>query len=255
MSIVSVILFLQACLMSWVKADFGPAAWEVVEANSSSSYITNVRTTMRVPSLPAQQGLLYWPGLYTEEGWLVQSIISNEPDYLELYVAHSSVYELTLKSYVNSDRVHSYCPGSGTGNQWCAFTYAFKSGLSVKPAGKGAIVQPGDLIDIAYDFDEKSGNTTQTIALGGTGISQLSVATGPGYRFEDTIECHGDYNAPVPAQTYVNTSIVLAERNPSFNGIVYANASTPTSIESSDGGKSWIVPEIHIQASTCASDG
>ena len=79
-------LVLIMCLVQQITAGFGPAAWQLAESNSSNSYITNVRTTMKIPSLPSQQGLLYWPGLYTEDGWLVQSIIGNEVDYLEEWV-------------------------------------------------------------------------------------------------------------------------------------------------------------------------
>ena len=123
------------------------------------------------------------------------------------------------------------------------------------PAAKGAIVNPGDLLDIEYDYDGNNKNTTQTVTYHGKVISKLSVTTGPGYRFEDTIECHGHYDAPVPGQTYINTTIVLATENSDFAKTLYHNGSTPTSVESSDGGKTWSVPQIQIEESTCVSTG
>lgn len=74
---------LALALAKFASAGFSSASWQVAESNASSSYITHVGTTLKVPSVPSQQGLLLWPGLYTEENWLVQSIIGNEADYLE----------------------------------------------------------------------------------------------------------------------------------------------------------------------------
>lgn len=123
------------------------------------------------------------------------------------------------------------------------------------PAAKGTIVKEGDLLDIEYEYDEHTSNTTQTVTLEGKVLSKLSVATGAGYRFQDTIECHGHYNGSTPDHQYLNTTIVLAESNPGFGNSVKHPSSSPSSVSSSDGGKTWSIPKIEISPSTCTSTG
>ena len=129
--------------------------------------------------------------------------------------------------------------------------------MKTNPAAKGAIVKEGDLLVMDYTYDEKTKNTTQTITLSSTGkeISRLSAATGPGYRLEDSIECHGHYNGATPAHTYLNTTISLVQPNPSFGKSLQTTGSTPKNVSSADGGKTWFIPKIDIDTSTCTSSG
>ena len=61
-------------LASIANAGFAPASWKIREAMNSTSYVTRLCTTMKVPPVPSQKGVLLWPGMYTEEDWLVQSV-------------------------------------------------------------------------------------------------------------------------------------------------------------------------------------
>lgn len=71
-----------------VAAGFAPTYWGVLDANNqTAAYITKVSTTLKAPAVPSQQGLFLWPGMFTEGGYLVQSIITNGVEYVSGYVA------------------------------------------------------------------------------------------------------------------------------------------------------------------------
>lgn len=67
------------------------------------------------------------------------------------------------------------------------------SGTASVSHGKATLVKPGDMIDIKYAWDGADQNYTQTMQLQGSAalLSSLSWSVGPGYRMDDTIECHG----------------------------------------------------------------
>lgn len=113
------------------------------------------------------------------------------------------------------------------------------------------------MIEMDYVYDEASQNTTQTMRLQGSNsvLSTLNVHTGPGYQFHDRIECHGWKSAATPAHTYYNTTLTLVKANPGFNSTLQHPGSTPASFSSSDGGKTWTIPRIDLDASTCADPG
>lgn len=78
-----IILFL--CVITQVAGGpgFGQSFWGVRVGNGNVAHIKHAQTTLVIPSLPEQQGLFLWPGMYTQTHKLVQTIVTNDPEYLE----------------------------------------------------------------------------------------------------------------------------------------------------------------------------
>ncbi|KAK4505451.1 hypothetical protein PRZ48_003414 [Zasmidium cellare] len=175
-------------------------------------------------------GLFFWPGLYSEDTWLVQTILTNDPQYL-----------------------NGGCDTGGA-NGWCVQAYQY-SGSKTNGIGPATLVKEGDELEITYQYDPSSGNTTQTTVLGQTGATLVNFTFGcaPGIHLADSIECHSAINN-VPQHTYTNTKIQLSSPNLDFNTTLVADNSSPNSFTSTDDGTTWFIPEITLYATSCECD-
>lgn len=54
-----------------------------------------------------------------------------------------------------------------------------------------------------------------------------------------------------PEHKYHNTTFVLERPNLSFNSTLSHVGSTPSTLSSADGGKTWTVPTVVMGADTC----
>ena len=68
-------LLFQAALSSFAPVFYG---LRLPPGNTTLNHISIFSTVLEVPHLPATQGILLWPGMGTEENYLVQSILSND---------------------------------------------------------------------------------------------------------------------------------------------------------------------------------
>ena len=69
-----VLSFLHLTTSSFAPVFYG---LKLPSGNTSVNHISTLTTILQVPSLPVSQGIVIWPGMGTEENYLVQSIIAN----------------------------------------------------------------------------------------------------------------------------------------------------------------------------------
>ncbi|KAF2161468.1 hypothetical protein M409DRAFT_28197 [Zasmidium cellare ATCC 36951] len=209
---------------------FSATVWDTSTPDNSASTIQNLQTTLTVPALPSQQGLFLWPGLYAEGDWLVQTILTNDGQYL-----------------------NGGCDTGGA-NGWCVQAYQY-SGSKDNGVGPATLVKEGDQLEITYQYNPYVGTMQQTTVLGQTGQTLLNYTfgCGPGVSLVDSIECHAAIDN-VPQHTYTNTRIQLSSPNLSFNTSLNADNSSPNSFASTDDGTNWFIPEITLYATSCECD-
>jgi hypothetical protein len=114
-----------AALAGSVEAGFG-AHWALNPGNSDQYHIVKATTTLEVPKAPHPQKdrLALWPGMNTQDGGLIQSIIV---------------------SFADPSRPKPDGCGGHDG-QWCAFTYLLK-GQNIQQ-GKYTPSSKGDMLHI-----------------------------------------------------------------------------------------------------------
>ncbi|KAL9060430.1 MAG: hypothetical protein Q9162_000603 [Coniocarpon cinnabarinum] len=130
---------------------------------------------------------------------------------------------------LTSDNSESLGPADG----WCASAYQLDQAQGSSQAGiasNGQSVPAGQNVTICYHWD--GANVVQTGTLTDTG-AVLSTLTEPSG----------------PAETYYDTTITL--NIPAPNLAVDASGATPSTISSSDGGKTYDIPRIDIVQSFC----
>ncbi|TDL19446.1 hypothetical protein BD410DRAFT_842002 [Rickenella mellea] len=216
------------CLSSLVKAyTYGwGTSWSIGLTPSSS--IIEARTTF-IPGVPpdpaTQYGEIYlWPGLTNGTGDLLQTTIEQWPD-------------------------QSWC--GGTAGQWCLRTSVF--GKSGQFDGAFAPLSANQPVTITFQRSANKTSWTQTAAVDGKVISQLTSPSGPMTGWGVATECVDDCSPAVSTQTYLDTKIVLEKADPTFGEttkVGIAGAGTVVSgLRSLEGGKVWHIAKITVPKS------
>ncbi|GME23171.1 uncharacterized protein LTHEOB_7524 [Neofusicoccum parvum] len=216
----TVLLALAGNAAAQTSIRFGP----YYSLGATTSYIVEAETTLfpgKTPD-PQQDRMVLWPGMGTDNGQLVQSIVSS------------------------STETATQC--GGTSGEWCVFASTYTGETQISGDAKPLTASQG--VKINYKYDAASGNYTQTVSIEGTVVSTLSTSSGKAQGWGTAVECQDDCSGIVNAHTYQNTTIVLAEADTAFKGTLSINEATASELTTSDGGKTWTVDKISIQQST-----
>ncbi|KAI9712404.1 MAG: hypothetical protein M1820_001617 [Bogoriella megaspora] len=220
--------------LSPTYAAFG-ASWDSLEDQNSPSYIISAVTTIRVPPKPAGGLIMLWPGLYTTEPDLVQTIIAS------------------FANPTQDKQTYQGC--NGKDSDWCVFASEYKGG-SHNNVGSYAPVSKDDMVTIKYTYQEESQTWNQQALKNGVEISSFSSnAAQHAYRWGPYVECQQQAeinNQPSPGHTYHNTKIVLNAPNPNYGQSLQKKYSHDTGFQTPDGGKTWQVATIWMETSPCA---
>ena len=102
-----------------------------------------------------------------------------------------------------------------------------------------------------YQYDAGSGAINQTVSRDGQTLSTFSSTTGTAYYWDATVECEQDAGGQMPAYSYHNTEITLSQPDESFGDNLQKTASSDSGLSSPDGGLTWRVDTINIDAAPC----
>ncbi|KAF2667294.1 hypothetical protein BT63DRAFT_456597 [Microthyrium microscopicum] len=192
----------------------------------TSGFITELETTLlpNAPPSPAQTRLAIWPGMNTARG-LIQPII------------------------VSSDEALFQGAGCGgaTKSQWCVFASMI---TSTQKAGKRVPMNGNDALNMRFKWNETLGGYNQWLSIKGKVVSELHMATGKAKSFYIDTECQAAHKGTVNNHTYTDTKFTLSEPAPGLDKqITMHYLACADSVTSSDGGKSWTIPNIKVEKS------
>ncbi|KAI9686743.1 MAG: hypothetical protein M1822_002802 [Bathelium mastoideum] len=215
------------------QAGFG-AFFNLQNSQQSGPYITYAITTLEIPDAPSPQvqTLVLWPGLYTGND-LIQSIAASFDD--------PSRSSETLQG----------C--NGQSGQWCAFASELPQGAPHNNYGSLVALSKGDMLTIEYRLETSNNSWIQSVTHNGDLISQyVSANAQQAYRWTPSVECQDDAEGKMtPAHTYHNSKLVLSDPDPTFVHSLSMNAASNDGVTSPDGGKTWEVNTISLQAAMC----
>ncbi|KAJ9621851.1 hypothetical protein H2203_006731 [Taxawa tesnikishii (nom. ined.)] len=204
---------------------FGP----YFSLGATTSYIVEAETTIypgKTPS-PQQARLALWPGMGTDAGDLIQTIVLSSTD---------------------AEAVN--CGGKPrVAGEWCVFASALQDGTQVDGVTYPVTATQGATIN--YKYDATTGNTTQTVSVGGKAVSELSTKSGRAIGWGTAVECQDQCSGIVNAHTYENTTIVLAAVDTKFASTLAKNEATGTLVTTDN--KTFKVSKISIQQSDFAA--
>ncbi|KAF4301801.1 hypothetical protein GTA08_BOTSDO09902 [Botryosphaeria dothidea] len=155
----SLLLALAGNVAAQYSVRFGP----YYSLGATISYIVEAETTLypgKTPD-PQQDRMVLWPGMGTDNGQLVQSIVSS------------------------STETATQCGGKS--GEWCVFASTYTGETQLSGDAKPLTATQG--VKINYKYDDASGNYTQTVSINGTVVSTLSTASGKaqGWAYQNTI--------------------------------------------------------------------
>ncbi|KAF4966872.1 hypothetical protein FSARC_5485 [Fusarium sarcochroum] len=199
---------------------FGPA----FSLGPTKSWIREATTTLVLPKVPspAKDRLALWPGMGTSGGDLIQA----------LAVAFSD-------------------PNANCGakdGQWCAWASTLQG---EQLGGKQVPADAGDKLTMHYVYNDSTDKYDQTVTINGNVVSEISTSSGHAEGWGTAVECQDDACVgTVDAHEYLDTTIILNEADETFKDTLGLNEATSSGFSSSDGGKTWAVDKINIQAHT-----
>ncbi|CAN8105582.1 unnamed protein product [Discula destructiva] len=156
--------------------------------------------------------LSLWVGMGTSNGDLVQSIADNwDSDKW-------SVYAYTLMS-------------TGANSQMPA-------------RSDGSTAQADAQVTFHYEYDENSGNYTQTVLFNGEVVSTLTTSDGKAQGWGSAVECGVEDYGTVPAHTWLNYSIIDSV-DMAYSDILPLGIDVEGSMTSED-GITWTIGTINI---------
>ncbi|KAI9662846.1 MAG: hypothetical protein M1821_007893 [Bathelium mastoideum] len=203
---------------------------EFSECPLSDPWISHVYTSLVVPTAPQPQvdDLLLYPGLYTTS------------------VNGQGLVQTQIGSFANPA---ASCGGSA--GEWCvvASYYNYTTGSSTSAIS--GTVPAGAAIVIEYTYNYIDGSYTQITAVNDHVLTYETAGIGAGYIFAPTVECDDSFEGTVPAHTYWNTTIVLANQKPDFDQTVQTSSGNVTDMHTLDGGKTWFIGQINLDAARC----
>ena len=206
-------------------AAFSPAYWGFTLEQNPPQYIQNAVTTMHVPSNPGPSTALFylWPSeIGSTDNALVQTVLCAGPGCIDTCNAGPE--------------------------QWCIFPGVYQSTAAFAD-GASIIANPGDLLDIEFNYDGGSGNVTQSVSRDGSQLTSYSFNVGAPWQYYIRFECIANEQITFPATTYSNTTIEFAQ--PVDISIVQSVDATTSPLEPSLANFLWYIDEIQFSESNC----
>jgi len=207
-------------IRAYGQSKFGPA----YQIQQTKSYILGAETTLFPPSLPSpqQDTLLIWAG--------------SSSDTKERYQGVLASYESKRK--MCKARV----------GQWCVY------GRILKGIGPAIAITPRMAINgvnIRVSHNPTTGSTLQTLASDGRILASFETASGRPKTWRTAIECQDDCGGiTVGAHSYKNTTIKLANPDPTFGMSITSNIGDSAPLATFDGGRTWTISSINVQISS-----
>ncbi|ETS81531.1 hypothetical protein PFICI_06533 [Pestalotiopsis fici W106-1] len=216
----ALLAILEAVKVQATTYGFGP----YFSMGPTSSWIREANTTLVLPAVPspAVDRLALWPGMSTSDGDLIQAIAVATKD------------------------PNAECGGS-TG-QWCVFASVLES---EQEEGDKLGENAGTALVIHYKYNDSTEKYDQTVSINGVVVSSISTSSGEAAGFGTAVECQDDAcQGSADAHQYLDTTIVLDAADTSFINTLSLNEATTSAVSTTDGGKTWVVETIDIQAYT-----
>lgn len=95
------------------------------------------------------------------------------------------------------------------------------------------------------EYDDNSGNYTQTVLVNGDVVSTLSTSDGKAQGWGSAVECGAEDCGTVPAHTWINCSIILDSADMAYSDTLALGTDVEGSMTSED-GKTWTIGTISI---------
>ncbi|KAF2996155.1 hypothetical protein E8E14_001493 [Neopestalotiopsis sp. 37M] len=220
LSTLALLAILEAATVQATTYGFGP----YFSMGPTSSWIREANTTLVLPAVPspAVDRLALWPGMSTSDGDLIQAIAVATKD------------------------PSTECGGS-TG-QWCVFASVLES---EQEEGNKLGEDSRTALTIQYKYNDSTQKYDQTVSVNGVVVSSISTSSGEAAGFGTAVECQDDAcQGSVDTHQYLDTTIILDAADSSFVNTLSLNEATCSGVSTTDGGKTWVVDTIDIQAHT-----
>jgi hypothetical protein len=95
------------------------------------------------------------------------------------------------------------------------------------------------------EYDDNSGNYTQTVLVNGDVVSTLSTSDGKAQGWGSAVECAAEDCGTVPAHTWINCSIILDSADMAYSNTLALGTDVEGSMTSED-GITWSIGTISI---------
>ncbi|KAF2222729.1 hypothetical protein BDZ85DRAFT_131409 [Elsinoe ampelina] len=220
----SSILLLTAASLALARGDYG---WHFSNALStgptaSGSFIREATTTLVLPATnkPQKGNLSLWAGMGTSENQLIQA--------LAISVAGGT----------------AGCVAA-TG-QWCIVTSTLQD---TQKMGTAVPASAGSKVTMHYKYNDSTRKYDQTVSLNGAVVSRLSTTSGKALGWGTSVECQSSACGTAPAHKYIDTKLIMDKADPNYIRTKGTTGATGTMV-TADGGKTWTIAEIAIQAHT-----
>ncbi|OTA27952.1 hypothetical protein BTJ68_09784 [Hortaea werneckii EXF-2000] len=96
------------------------------------------------------------------------------------------------------------------------------------------------------EYQDDSGNYTQTVSLNGHVVSTLSTSDGHAQGWGSAVECAETNCGTVSAHSWVDVSIVMDSADPDYKLTQAKGEGVTGELTTNDGGKTWTVGKIGI---------
>lgn len=191
-----------------------------------NTWIRESKTTLILPPVnEGQKGFLcIWPGLDENTGKLVQSVAISD-----------------RKSKCNGER-----PPRHT---WILMASVYNEKKGNQHNGDCKIGHPGDHVTIHYKYNSDNNGYDQSVSLNGDTVSTFSTHHDgrKGRRWYTAIECQDKPCGKVPAHKYIDTTIILDDKDPNYGDTV-VNKGAKGRLKMKDGGRVWEADEILVES-------
>ncbi|KAJ4417989.1 hypothetical protein N0V82_005841 [Gnomoniopsis sp. IMI 355080] len=214
-----------AATLALTRADtvgFGP--YFSLGPVADGSFIRAANTTLVLPAVQSQHKsfLSLWPGMSTSNGDLIQAYTDSLAD------------------------PQTECGGEI--GQWCTVASTYSG---TQNGGTMAPVSEGDHLLISYVYNDATSQYDQTVTVDGEVVSKFSSTSGYAQGWGTACECQEEgCDGSVNAHKYLSTTIVLDKADSAFGDTLSLNEATSSGLASSDGGVTWSVDTISINAYT-----
>ncbi|KAK7702210.1 hypothetical protein SLS64_009788 [Diaporthe eres] len=101
------------------------------------------------------------------------------------------------------------------------------------------------LMSTGDEYDDTSGNYTQTVLVGGNVVSTLSTSDGKAQGWGSAVECAAEDCGTVPAHTWINVTIILDSADTAYSDTLALGTDVEASMTSED-GITWTIGTISI---------
>ncbi|KAI6900113.1 hypothetical protein KC318_g7787 [Hortaea werneckii] len=183
---------------------------------ADDTFIRSANATLVLPAAPRNNNgdASLWVGMGTSNGDLIQSIAENW----------------------NSDA-------------WSVFAYTLlsTSDTTQMPVQDDPTdAAEGDHVTMLYEYQDDSGNYTQTVSLNGNVVSTLSTSDGHAQGWGSSVECARTNCGTMPAHSWIDVSITMDTADPNYKQTQAKGQGVTGDLTTNDGGKTWTVAKIGI---------